>query len=194
MGLLNRWHTRANDRSPIKHAREQRASWMPLRDLPAPTDSATESSTEAAPAWQGRRLRLRFPADAEHARDHARLYVENVAELEAIYLDYSLRSLDIVDELLGRYSGIGSDAVAESIFTAGFYIGEVCVRTQGAQWVDTEGEVRDHLGMPVAFRRYDGSYWNPIGKAFKRVENGQVDSIQDFAGAALYERAARHTA
>lgn len=74
----------------------------------------------------------------------------------------------------------GSDAVAETIFVFGCYIGEVLVRNADYQWVRTPPEVA-RMFMPLTvFRASTVSRVNPIGKAFKRVDNGPIDDIPYF--------------
>ena len=67
------------------------------------------------------------------------------------------------------------------VFCFGCYFGEVFVRHHGAAWklpADTslpEELKRENNMMVVEFP--NGNVWNPIGKSFKMLENGEVDSV-----------------
>ncbi|MGI8810444.1 MAG: hypothetical protein ACR2KK_21845 [Acidimicrobiales bacterium] len=92
-----------------------------------------------------------------------------------------MASLSIVDALLGRFHDAGDDAdnMAETLFQFGGYIGEVIALVAGGAWVSVS---QDHpLGGPWPLVELPGGRLvNPIGKAFKRVRNGEQDSIPYF--------------
>lgn len=70
--------------------------------------------------------------------------------------------------------------MAETIFVFGCYIGEVLVRHAGYEWVRTPPKIARNLMPLTVFRAFTTTYANPIGKAFKRVDNGSVDDIPYF--------------
>ncbi|GAB09481.1 hypothetical protein GOARA_040_00060 [Gordonia araii NBRC 100433] len=123
--------------------------------------------------WTGRPLRLQYPPAPEHGADHAALFVTKVRDIEDVQLDYSDASLNWIDGWLGDWSEPGSDRVAESVFAAGCYFGEVLVRNHGYRWTIDENV---HGGL-MAVTGPRGNVANPIGKAFKRVDNGETDSL-----------------
>lgn len=129
----------------------------------------------AGPVWAGRGLRLQFPPTPEQAGDNAEVYVRAVANIDKVNLDYSDASLQWVDGMLDHFRDDGSDQHAETIFCAGCYLGEVFVRNHGYHW----GTVEAFGGMPVVIGPR-GNAANPIGKAFKRVDNGEQDSLPFF--------------
>lgn len=132
------------------------------------------------PAWSGRALRLPAPPEPEHAAELAQRVVGAASNISGVVLDYSPASLREVDGILGGFGEPGSDAVAETIFTFGCYIGEVLVRHGGYRWVRTPAQLAATLGRLTVYRESTGAHVNPIGKAFKRVDNGPVDDLSYF--------------
>lgn len=132
------------------------------------------------PTWNGRGLRLPAPPDPEHAAELAQRAVDAARNVSGIVLDYTPGSLLLVDEVLDGFREPGSDAVAETIFVFGCYVGEVLVRHAGYQWVRTPPEFARNLMPLTVFRALTGTHANPIGKVFKRVDNGDVDSVAYF--------------
>lgn len=113
----------------------------------------------------------------------ADLATENV---EGMDLDYSVRSLEDVDAALSTFEHRGSERTAEVIVAAGFYAGEVFVRNYGFRWKGPEEDrLLDAYDAPEALRfsisapGTDGNSYI-VNKAFKRVENGDEDSIAFF--------------
>jgi len=140
---------------------------------------------QRGPAFAGRSLSLRFPPTVEHAADHAQTFADAVGALENRELDYTVASLPLVDQVLGSFEEIGSDLTAETILTAGFYVGEVLVRSHGYRWVSVDDHVAEMFGFRLAVQGPAGSLTNPLGKVFKRVENGAEDGIEFFVTAQL---------
>ncbi|HEV3158112.1 MAG TPA: hypothetical protein VGZ00_12270 [Candidatus Baltobacteraceae bacterium] len=130
------------------------------------------------------RLRLQFPPLASFAPQHAALAVEAARHGSKVDLDYSPESLATVDAIIEqmRNDGIPVDKVGESLFSFGCYVGEVLVRNDGAFWRDTElTPLKDKMGLfSLIVELGNGSFCNPIGKVFKRLENGSVDSLPQF--------------
>lgn len=156
---------------------------VPDRDVP---EVEVQDEVEVrGPAWQGRGLRLPAPPDAAHAAELATSFVDAAANIDGIELDYTIDSLQFVDGLLDRFGAPGSDAVAETVFAAGCYVGETLVRTHGYTWVDAPDELAQMFGFRLVVAGPGGGFANPIGKAFKLVENGPEDSVHFFAQAEI---------
>lgn len=132
------------------------------------------------PAWAGRALRLSAPPDPEHAAEMAERVVAAARNISGVLLDYTPASLRYVDGILDGFGEPGSDAVAETVFAFGCYIGEVFVRHAGYRWVHGPAELAGSLGPLTVYRESTGAHVNPIGKAFKRVDNGPVDDLGYF--------------
>lgn len=134
--------------------------------------------------WTGRPLRLRFAPDAAHAAEHAAGIVAAARQLDGVELDYSPASLEHVDQIVEnmRQDGVGSDEVAETLWGFGCYVGEVFVRNVGAEWIDTPEELLGMFSFPIVVRCADGQLTNPIGKVFKRIDNGEEDYLPFFYG------------
>ena len=106
-----------------------------------------------------------------------------VADLENVTLDYSVDSLNHVDRVIGGFheEGVPIDEVEATIFRFGCYVGEVFVRNAGAAWrVATQDELENIFGVPLVIDLPDGSTANPIGKALKRLQNGEEDNLPYF--------------
>ncbi|MBU8820423.1 hypothetical protein KL864_31595 [Mycolicibacterium goodii] len=132
------------------------------------------------PAWTGRGLRLPAPPDPEHAAELAQRAVDAARNVSGVELDYSPASLSLVDGILEEFREPGSDAVAETIFVFGCYVGEVLVRNAGYEWVNTPPEAARYTFPLTIYRASTAGHANPIGKAFKRVDNGGTDSVAYF--------------
>ncbi len=123
-----------------------------------------------------RPLKLTYNATPEFMSRHAEISVDMFQTIAGVGLDYSRDSLAAVDSVLGSWESDGSDAMAESIFCAGAYVGEVIVRNNaGSRWT-----VHDFFGSIPVVELASGAVNNPIGKAFKRVVNGTEDSVVFF--------------
>ncbi|WP_301546854.1 hypothetical protein [Gordonia sp. X0973] len=103
-----------------------------------------------------------------------------MSNIDGVNLDYSDASLEWVDGKLDHWRPEGSDVMAETVFVAGCYIGEVFVRNHGYRWVLTDV----YGAMPVV-EGPNGNFANPIGKAFKRVDNGEGDDLPYFLSVIL---------
>lgn len=131
--------------------------------------------------WTGRPLRLRHPPDVESAPATAADIVTASADVDGVHLDYTPQSLELVDQILDRFhqERLGSDLVAETLWGFGCYLGEVLVRNAGGRWIATPADARGRFDFPIVLQR-DERLCNPIGKAFKRVDNGPEDSLVFF--------------
>jgi hypothetical protein len=142
-------------------------------------------------AWLGRQvvegtemnLRLKHDPIPENASLLAADIVRVAQNVSGVTLDYSVASLQQVDDLIEgmKSEGCTSEQIAETLFGFGCYIGEVFVRHAGASWQRTGQTPMANLGgFPLVIRLQGDSYCNPIGKAFKRLENGVEDSLPFF--------------
>lgn len=66
-----------------------------------------------------------------------------------------------------------------SVLVFGCYVGEVLVRNAGYEWVDSSPEVARWDGQFTVYRTADKAHASPIWKAFKRVNNGEIDAVSD---------------
>ena len=110
--------------------------------------------------------------------------VENVKKIQNIALDYSVGSLRHIDDILEQYhaEGVTVDDVWLSLFIFGCYVGEVIVRNnRGARWIGLpDDRYESELDTGMVVRLASGTIVNPIGKAEKRMLNGEIDQLQYF--------------
>ncbi|RPF35798.1 hypothetical protein EDD92_5823 [Streptomyces sp. TLI_185] len=120
---------------------------------------------------------------ADEMRSYAAALVARVTARNRLPLDYSERSLRVVDFLIDglRKGGADRERARETLYGLGAYLGEVLVRRAGAVWVDFDADQRAYFGQPVGVRMPDGRVWNPLGKVLNRFEaGGPEDSLQRF--------------
>lgn len=128
-------------------------------------------------------LRLNYPPTAENAAKFAEDMVGPAAEISGVDLDYSVASLEAVDNIIEsmRQDGCTSDQVSGALWGFGCYVGEVFVRQAGGKWRNTaETGMADIAGFPMVVQLGEEKFCNPIGKAFKRLENGDEDYLPYF--------------
>jgi hypothetical protein len=133
------------------------------------------------------KIRLRYPASPQNARDHAQIAVGLAREEYDAGLDFSPGSLDVVDSLVDslREEGVDGEGAAEALFVFGCYLGEVMVRRLGGAWVSTaRSPLRGVSPWPMVVALPDGSAWDAIGKAYKRLELGDSEYLPAFFEAA----------
>ena len=136
------------------------------------------------------RIRLRYPASPENARDHGALAVRLAHEEWDTDLDYSPQSLEALDAAIDtlREEGKDGEEAAEALFVFGCYLGEVLVRHLGGAWTLTaRSALRGVSPWPMVVTLPDGSSWDAIGKAYKRLELGDSEFLPGF-----FEAAATH--
>ena len=136
------------------------------------------------------KLELRYPASPENARDHADLAVKVAASEFGLDLDYSSGSLEQVDAQIEslREDGLTGEDAAEALFVLGCYVGEVMVRDFSGQWVATaRSPLADISPWPMVVLLPGGSAWDPIGKAYKRLELGDSEYLPAYWKAAAAE-------
>ena len=140
------------------------------------------------------KLQLRFPASAENAVDHAQLAVEAAWEDGEVDLDYSPASLELADAQIEgmREEGLTGEDVAEALFVLGCYLGEVMARALGGRWVPTaRSPLADVSPWPMVVVLANGSAWDAIGKAYKRLELGDAEYLPAFFVAAAASLSSR---
>jgi hypothetical protein len=128
-------------------------------------------------------LRLKYPPTPEAAPRHAALCVSAALLLNDIDLDYSVDSVMRLDGLLEflRQGGLTSERMAEVMFAFGCYLGEIFVRQAGGEWCATEGSpMQGVTGFPLVIHLGGHKYCNPIGKVFKRMDQGSAHALPAF--------------
>jgi hypothetical protein len=129
------------------------------------------------------RIRLKYPASPENAVDHALIAVALAREQYDAELDFSPGSLEMVDSWIDslREEGIDGEGAAETLFVLGCYLGEVMVRSLRGAWVATaRSPLRGVSPWPMVVSLPDGSAWDAIGKAYKRLELGDSEYLPAF--------------
>jgi hypothetical protein len=136
-------------------------------------------------------LNLRYAPTPENAAKFADDMVCAAADISGVELDYSVAGLKDVDEIIEgfRQDGCTPDQIAETLFGFGCYVGEVLVQHAGGRWRSVVGTPDFHFaGCPLVIDLGDKRWCNPIGKVFKRLENGEEDGLPYF-----YQVFATHT-
>lgn len=129
------------------------------------------------------RLRLKYPPTPENAPKFAADIVGAAADISGVVLDYSADGLKDVDDIIEgmRRDGCTSEQVAETLFGFGCYVGEVFVRQAGGRWRNTaDTAMADLAGFPLVVELGEEHFCNPIGKVFKRLDNGEEDNLPYF--------------
>jgi hypothetical protein len=136
-------------------------------------------------------LRLQFAPTPENAGALAQLAVDAAWNVDRVELDYSPQSLAQVDGILGNFHAekLRADEIGETVFSFGCYVGEVMVRQLGGLWAMPDQGFWSRLGFGkpnmMVVQMPNGIIWNPIGKAFKLLENGKEESFVYFYGLAV---------
>jgi hypothetical protein len=126
------------------------------------------------------KLDLPYPLIPEYAPYYAQNTVETMKKM-GITLDYSPASAVQVDEIIERFriSGHTPASVGNAMLGLGCYLGQVLVMNAIGAWRKV-GESAVVVGWPIVIELPDGNICNPIGKAFKRLVNGEEDSVASF--------------
>lgn len=131
-----------------------------------------------------RPLNFQFELIPENGPSLAGQFRSAVKQNENIDLDYSVGTLEFVDNFLQRFKdkGITVNNFAETIFVAGCYTGQVMANNNNGRWIKQEdAELPDGVTMmPIVIRLPDGTICDPIAKAYKRFHYGQSNSIAYF--------------
>ena len=96
-------------------------------------------------------------------------------------LDYSPESLKAIDRIVLKFRSEGDsvESVTKSLTVLGCYVGEVMVRNLGYKWDIPTGKERS-VGLTRLGVRGSGLFFNPIGKVFNLMANGEGDSVVVF--------------
>jgi hypothetical protein len=136
------------------------------------------------------KIALQYPAMPENARDHALLAV-GIGRDSGVTLDFSPGSLEDVDGLIDalREEGQTGEDAAETLFIFGCYIGQVMVKGLRGRWQPTARTALNGISpWPMVVVLPGGSAWDPIGKAYKRLELGDSEYIPAYYAAAASGR------
>ena len=127
-------------------------------------------------------LRLKYAPAPENAALFAGDIVESATQVSGVELDYTPDSLALVDGIFDgfRADGVTSEQLAETLFGFGCYVGEVLIRNAGGRWRATADEEQALAGWPIVVELGEQRWCNPIGKTFKRLDNGPEDSLRYF--------------
>lgn len=128
-------------------------------------------------------LTLKYPPEPESAKHLAATCVEAAARISGIDLDYSVESLRLVERQLDSFAkqGMQVDQIASTLFCFGCYVGELLTRHLGGRWVRTDAsKMKDLTPWPMVVEMTNGDCWNPIGKVFKRFEEGEGEDLKYF--------------
>jgi hypothetical protein len=118
----------------------------------------------------------------DNAAEIAGMVIPFVEKNYGVTLDYSVQSLRQVDGLI---DDLRQDHKFEDLqpllFSVGCYVGEVLVRHAQATW-RTPGSVgmASVASSPIVVVMPDGRGCNPVGKTYKRFQNGPEDSLACF--------------
>lgn len=127
-------------------------------------------------------LNLQYPPTPEAAPKHAELCVAAVKNVDNVELDYSIESLRELDQIIEqlRADGTTSEQIGETLYAFGCYVGEVLVRNASGRWVESSHmPLAGPGGFPLV-QYGEKSVWNPIGKVFKRLEEGPEHDLPYF--------------
>jgi len=128
-------------------------------------------------------LRLKYDATPENAAALADEIVRTAKNVDGVTLDYTERSVAKIDRIIEafRRENVQLASIAETLFCAGCYIGEVFVRNGRGFWRKTEDTgMKGFASAPMVIQTGPESACNPIDKVFKRMENGEEDSLAYF--------------
>ncbi|MFG2250977.1 hypothetical protein [Spirillospora sp. NPDC048823] len=132
-------------------------------------------------------LSLKYEPVTANAPRFAADIVQAAQDISQVRLDYTVESLDAVDGIVQgiRQDGPPIEAVAETLFGFGCYLGEVLLREGRGQWVVPVQQETELVAFPFVVRFPDGRWANPLGKVFKRFEEGAEHNVRFFAAVML---------
>jgi len=126
---------------------------------------------------------LKYDITPANAPRFAADIVARTKKVDGATLDYSVKSLTVVDRIIGGFheQGKAVEEIAATVFGFGCYVGEVFVRNNGAKWRSATQEEMDNLyGVPLIVVLNETTTANPIGKVIKRLDNGDEDNLPYF--------------
>ncbi|XOV67663.1 MAG: hypothetical protein ACFHU9_00560 [Fluviicola sp.] len=133
--------------------------------------------------FPNRGLNLQLEPTPKNGKGLSEFFIGAVKENEGINLDYSVDTLNFVDQFLENFSKeLKVDDFAETIFVAGCYCGQVMIENANGRWIKQEDANLPNgvIMMPIVIKLPNGTVCDPIAKAFKRFANGETDSLSYF--------------
>ncbi len=91
-----------------------------------------------------------------------------------------------MDRIIGGFHAekLRVDQIGETVFSFGCYVGEILVRRLGGRWTMPARSLWSRLGLGstdmMVVEMPNGAILDPIGKAFRLLENGATDSVSYF--------------
>lgn len=151
------------------------------KNEPAPTPPPA-AVAEGPQPFTGRPLKLQAPPVIENMPGFAAQASRSIGDIEHHQVTYVPADLAVIDKVIDdmRAEGVGSNDLAETLWTMGALVGEVMVRSNGGRWVDRLPEHAEMFDFPFLVELPNGRTTNPLGKVFKRMDNGPGDGIVAF--------------
>ena len=140
------------------------------------------SKKEESP-FPSRPLKLVYEIIPENGEKFAKQFSEIFKKVEGIELDYSPASIALVDNMLEtrRGEGLSVDDFAETIFTAGCYVGQVIVNNNPSKWIrEEDANLPEGIRMSAIIIKIGNTVYDPVSKAYKRFFNGSIDNLDSF--------------
>jgi hypothetical protein len=136
--------------------------------------------------YPSRTLNLQYEIYAANANRFAEQFKEAVKKLENLELDYSVKSIELVNSFLEKFrkEGLAVNDFAETIFLAGCYVGEVFVKNKKGTWIDAK-DFAQHFPpgfspTSILLKVGESKFADPIVKAYKRFSLGEAESLTYF--------------
>ena len=111
----------------------------------------------------------------------------NAFEALEIHLDYSVKSVEHIENLLEEQfkngqpikDGLFSNGMGGKVFSIASYIGEVIIRnTKNTNWEFDQNDPNNEMNMMVSSKN-KSRIW-PMQKLRKRIQNGNKDNIYHY--------------
>ena len=128
-------------------------------------------------------LNLKYPTIPQFAKLLSDICGEASFNISGLRLDYSVDSLKLVEKQIDSFSENGEvvNHIASTLFCFGCYLGELLIKHIGGKWVKTDDStMKDLTPWPIVVEMNNGDCWNPIGKVFKRFEEGEREDLRYF--------------
>lgn len=136
--------------------------------------------------YPSRVLNLQYEIYAVNAYRFAEQFKEAVKKIENLELDYSVKSIELVDSFLEKFKkeGLKVNDFAETIFLAGCYVGEVFVKNEKGTWIDARDFVQHFppgfSPTSILLKVGESKFADPIVKAYKRFSLGESENLTYF--------------
>lgn len=128
-------------------------------------------------------LNLKYPPEPEYAKQLAEVCIDTAKRVSGLKLDYSVESLRLVESQLEsfREQGLSVDQIASTLFCFGCYVGELLAKHLDGRWVYTDlSKMKGLTPFPIVVEVSNGDCWNPIGRVFRRFEEGDGEDLSYF--------------